>query len=160
MEGAEISGRSRNTWREQYYWLLHVFILLPGISAPSMYSYFFPVFLLPLCIPTFSLYFCSLYVFLLLLGISAPSIYAYFFLVFLVTPYIFFLYSCLLHAYLPLPDIYDLSMYFYFFPVFLLSQCVPISSRYFGSLHVFLLLRSISAPEIGKHGGSRNTRKT
>ena len=106
----------------RYFCLLHIFQLLPSISAPSMYTYFFPEFLLSQCIPTSSLYFCSLRVFLMFSGISAPSIYSYFLPVFI--------------------SVY--SIYSFFFTVFLLPPCIPTSSRYFCSLHVFLLLPGIS----------------
>jgi hypothetical protein len=111
MEGAEILGRSRNIWREQKYreevGIHGLFLLLHGISAPSMYSYFLQVFLVNACIPTSSRYFCSLHVFLLLPGISAPSMYSYFFPVFLLPPCIptFSRYFWLIHVFLLLPGI-------------------------------------------------------
>jgi hypothetical protein len=89
MEGAEIPGRSRNTWREQKYreevgihgltrntW--KVFLVNPCIPTSSKYSWLIHVFLLLHCISAPS------NVFLLLPGISAPSMYSYFFQVFLV----------------------------------------------------------------------------
>jgi hypothetical protein len=48
-----------------------------------MYSYFFPVFLFPRCIPYVFGYFWLLHVFRLLSGIPAISRYSYFFQIFL-----------------------------------------------------------------------------